>query len=205
MRSMLGPSESGRPSGSVRSGSSCISMKSASTPKATAARASALHVAALAAGAVAGAARELDRVGGVEHHRVAELAHDRESAHVHHEVVVAERRAALGEEQGVVAGGHDLVDHVLHVAGAPRTGPSSRSPACRWRPPPGPGRSAGRGRPGSAARRAPSAAGSTSETWWTSDRTGTPIVVPDLAQDAQAFRRARGPGSCCTDERLALS
>ena len=39
MRSMFGPSESGRPSGSVRSGSSCISMKSASTPKATAARA----------------------------------------------------------------------------------------------------------------------------------------------------------------------
>src|SRR5262249_18093037 len=41
MRSMFGPSESGRPSGNVRSGSSCISMKSASTPKATAARASA--------------------------------------------------------------------------------------------------------------------------------------------------------------------
>ncbi len=40
MRSMFGPSESGRPSGSVRSGSSCISMKRASTPKATAARAS---------------------------------------------------------------------------------------------------------------------------------------------------------------------
>jgi len=33
--------DSGRPSASVRSGSSCISMKSASTPNATAARASA--------------------------------------------------------------------------------------------------------------------------------------------------------------------
>src|SRR5262249_3914442 len=41
MRSMFGPSESGRPSGNVRSGSSCISMKSASIPNATAARASA--------------------------------------------------------------------------------------------------------------------------------------------------------------------
>src|SRR5581483_2722305 len=41
IRSMLGPSDSGRPSRSVRSGSSCISMKSASTPNATAARASA--------------------------------------------------------------------------------------------------------------------------------------------------------------------
>src|SRR5207247_10015065 len=40
-RSMFGPSESGRPSGRVRSGSSWISMKSASTPNATAARASA--------------------------------------------------------------------------------------------------------------------------------------------------------------------
>src|SRR5262249_13808949 len=39
--SMLGPSDGGRPSASVRSGSSWISMKSASTPTATAARASA--------------------------------------------------------------------------------------------------------------------------------------------------------------------
>src|SRR5262249_41285406 len=38
-RSMLGPSDSGRPSGSARSGSSWISMNSASTPTATAARA----------------------------------------------------------------------------------------------------------------------------------------------------------------------
>src|SRR4029450_4738456 len=38
-RSMFGPSDSGRPSGSVRAGSSCISMNSASTPTATAARA----------------------------------------------------------------------------------------------------------------------------------------------------------------------
>src|SRR5262249_13514376 len=41
IRSMFGPSDSGRPSSSVRSGSSCISMNSASTPTATAARASA--------------------------------------------------------------------------------------------------------------------------------------------------------------------
>ena len=60
--------------GSVRSGSSCISMKSASTPDRHRRARERLHVAALAARAVALPARELHRVGGVEDDRVAELA-----------------------------------------------------------------------------------------------------------------------------------
>ena len=117
MRSMFGPSESGRPSGSVRSGSSCISMKSASTPNATAARASGRNVLALAARSIAGAARQLHRVGRVEDDGIAEGAHDREAAHVDHEVMVAEGGAPLGEQDRAVAHREDLVDDVLHVAG----------------------------------------------------------------------------------------
>ena len=96
---MLGPSDSGRPSSSVRSGSSCISMKSASTPTATAARASACtYSRAARPSGPACAARELHRVGRVEHDRVAERPHDRQPAEVDDQVVVAEARAALGQE-----------------------------------------------------------------------------------------------------------
>ena len=50
--------------------------------------------------AVAGA-RQLQAVRHVEDDRVAEAAHDRERAHVDHEVVVAERGAALGEDDAL--------------------------------------------------------------------------------------------------------
>ena len=50
------------------------------------------------------AARQLQAVRDVEHHRHALLAHDRERAHVDDEVVVAEARAALGDDDARVAG-----------------------------------------------------------------------------------------------------
>jgi hypothetical protein len=42
-------------------------------------------------------------VGGVEHHRAAGLAHDGQAAHVGHQVVVAEARAALAGHEAVFA------------------------------------------------------------------------------------------------------
>ena len=70
---------------------------------------------ALSGGGGAGAARQLHRVSGVEDHRAAGLAHDRQGAHVDHQVVVAEGGAALGEEDVAVAGRFQLADRVLHV------------------------------------------------------------------------------------------
>ena len=43
------------------------------------------------------------------------LAHDRQAAHVDHQIVVAERSAALGEQNLVVAGGGDLLGGVLDI------------------------------------------------------------------------------------------
>ena len=173
---------------SVRSGSSCISMKSASTPNATAARAQRRHVLALAAGSVAGPAGQLHGVRRVEHDRISEGAHDRETAHVDDEVIVAEARAALGQQDGLVALRQDLVDDVLHVVAARRTALLRRSPACPSPPPRGAGRSAGRGMPGSGSRRGPRRPGSTSLTWWTSDSTGTRSV-------SRTLRRMRRPST----------
>ena len=47
---------------------------------------------------------------------VAEFPHHREGPHVHDQVVVAERRAALGDEHPLVAGAGDLRDRVADVA-----------------------------------------------------------------------------------------
>ena len=63
----------------------------------------------LAARRSARRARQLHAVRRVEDHRIADLAHDRQAAHVHHQIVVAERDAALGQQDLVVAGGRHLV------------------------------------------------------------------------------------------------
>src|SRR5690606_30817064 len=55
------------------------------------------HELALAAGAGALAAWQLHRVGGVEHHRAAGLAHHAQRAHVTDQVVVAEAGAAFAD------------------------------------------------------------------------------------------------------------
>ena len=102
-RKALGPSES------ACSGRSCTSTKMPSTPAATAARASGLDELRLAAGGRARAAGQLHAVGGVEDHRPAGIAHDLQAAHVHHQVVVAEGRAALGQHHLAVAGGGHLL------------------------------------------------------------------------------------------------
>ena len=44
-------------------------------------------------------------MGGVEDDRPAEALHDRQTAHIHHQVVIAEGRAALSEKNRPVSGG----------------------------------------------------------------------------------------------------
>jgi hypothetical protein len=68
----------------------------------------------LAAADSVGGGGLLHRVGGVEDDR-GELAHDGERAEVDDEIVIAERRAALGEEDALIAGGADFFDAVGHV------------------------------------------------------------------------------------------
>ena len=57
---------------------------------------------------------KLHRVRRVEDHR-RELAHDGQRAHVHHQIVVAERGAALGEKDALAAGLADFLDRMTHV------------------------------------------------------------------------------------------
>ncbi len=59
---------------------------------------------------------QLHGVSGVENHG-RELPHDGERAHVDHQIVVAEARAALGDEDALVAGSATLFDGVPHVPG----------------------------------------------------------------------------------------
>ncbi|MNQ88938.1 hypothetical protein D3C85_1042280 [compost metagenome] len=61
-------------------------------------------------------------MGHVEEHRVLELLHDAEAEHVHHQVVVAEARTALAEDQLVVAGLFALGKDVLHFLGGEELG-----------------------------------------------------------------------------------
>ena len=70
---------------------------------------------ALPAGAGAQRARHLHRVRGVEHHRAAGVAHDREGPHVRDQVVVAERRAPLAHHDALVARRLGFGDHLAHV------------------------------------------------------------------------------------------
>ena len=81
----------------------------------------------LALTAAAGALRissagQLHRVRGVKHHGRACLAHDRQAAHVAHQVVVAKACTALTGHEAVFVQAFfarcsaGLVDHVFHVA-----------------------------------------------------------------------------------------
>ena len=71
----------------------------------------------IAARAVAQAAGPLDAVGRVEDHRPAGARHDRQAAEVVDQRVIAERRAALGEEDPGATAGLDLGGDVGHVFG----------------------------------------------------------------------------------------
>jgi len=70
----------------------------------------------LAAGDAVGSGRDLDGVRAVKDDG-SKGAHDGESAHIDHQIVVAEGSAAFGEEDAGVAGGSDFVDGVAHVPG----------------------------------------------------------------------------------------
>ncbi len=138
----------------ARRGSSWTSMKMPSTPAATPARASGAMYSRQAGGHAVAGAGQLQAVGHVEDDRVAELAHHRQAAHVDDQVVVAERRAALGERARrwlplstsfattwrMSRGARNWPFLTLTA----RPGPARRRPA---------GRSAATGTPGSAARR----------------------------------------------------
>ena len=63
------------------------------------------------------AARQLHAVRPVKDDRVAETAHNGERAHIHDEVVVAERLAALREEDALRTALTELVDNVAHIGG----------------------------------------------------------------------------------------
>jgi len=71
---------------------------------------------ARAAGRVAEPAGQLQRMGAVEDDG-GEPSHDRQPAHVHHQIVVAEGRAPLGHGHPWIARGADLFDRIRHVLG----------------------------------------------------------------------------------------
>ena len=106
------------PSDRAFSGCGCVSMKSPATPAATAARASTGTNSRWPPDDRALSARELHGVRRIEDDRASGVAHDRERPHVGHQVVIAERRAALAHEDVVgAARGLGLGDHLLHVLG----------------------------------------------------------------------------------------
>src|SRR5437879_3170780 len=73
---------------------------------------------ALAARSGALPAGQLNRMGGVEHHRAAGVAHDGERAHVGNQVAVAEGEASLANENIFLFGSFScFVDDVLHLFG----------------------------------------------------------------------------------------
>jgi hypothetical protein len=71
----------------------------------------------LPTGGASPAARQLHGMGGIENHRATGIAQHRQAAHVGHQVVVAEREAALADQDVVVAGRAGLVDDVPHLPG----------------------------------------------------------------------------------------
>ncbi len=108
-RRALGPSDS------AFSGSSCTSTKMPETPTATAAEASGSMNCGWPPDLPPARAGQLDAVGGVENHRPAGVRHDFQAAHIDHQVVVAERRTALGQHHLAVAGGSHLIRRVMDI------------------------------------------------------------------------------------------
>ena len=92
-------------------------MKRPSTPTATAGPGQGGDKLPLAAGAGPLAAGQLHAVGDVQDHRAAQVPHEGQAAEIHHQVVVAEAGAPLGEDDLIIAGGPDLLHHRLHIPG----------------------------------------------------------------------------------------
>ena len=118
--------------------SGCVSMNTPATPAATAARASTGTNSRWPPRRRALPARQLHRMRGVEHDRAAGGAHDRERAHVGHEVVIAERRAALAHQDVVGAARRlRLGDDLPHVLGRQELALLDVDRLARRAPPPG--------------------------------------------------------------------
>ena len=83
-----------------------------------------LDVLSQAGGDAVAAAGQLQAVRDVEDDRRAQPAHHRKRAHVDDEVVVAEREAALGDEDAVVAATRAPCRSRAACRAAPGTGPS---------------------------------------------------------------------------------
>jgi hypothetical protein len=69
---------------------------------------------ALAAGFVAAAARELNRMRGIENNGKTKTPHDREGTHVSHQVVVTESSPTFREEQALAASGFGFIGNFTH-------------------------------------------------------------------------------------------
>src|SRR6266481_2338553 len=73
------------------------------------------HEFPLTARAFTSGAGQLYGMSRVEHHWISESAHDHQRAHVRHQIIVAERRAALSHEYPPIAVVLGLVDDRPHV------------------------------------------------------------------------------------------
>ena len=147
----------------------------------------------------------LDAVGGVEDDRVAELAHLGQRAEVDDEVVVAERRAALGEhDAGRQPASSSFADDVAHVPGA-RNWPFltlTARPVARG----GDERSVWRHRnAGIWSTSTPRPTGSACPGSWMSVITGDAELALHAGEDLEPVVDARARGTSAIDERLALS
>ena len=108
---MLGPSLR------ASSGRGCVSRKRPSQPAATAARARYGTMRRSPPLRSPGAAWHLYAVSGVKDHGTAQILHPRDRAHVADQHAVAERGAALGQQQVATADLLHLADDVPHVPG----------------------------------------------------------------------------------------
>src|SRR5262252_3040841 len=59
--------------------------------------------------------RQLQRMGDIKDHGYAELAHNRESAHVNYKIVVAKADTALSHHHALASGGLRLLNDVTRV------------------------------------------------------------------------------------------
>ncbi len=97
------------PSESAFAGSSCTSRNIPSMPAAAPARASGLDKFRLPAGLRSPAHREVAPNASRQNHRIPQLAHDRKRPHIHHQILIAKRNAALRENNFFVSGGGDFL------------------------------------------------------------------------------------------------
>src|SRR6185503_19835677 len=75
------------------------------------------NVLGLAAGAFALSSGKLKAMRDIEYDGAVEALHDRKAAEVHNEIVVAERRAPLGEQEALVSRLSHFLDDVFHFPG----------------------------------------------------------------------------------------